>query len=69
MNLYFVFYTHKIGYDEYDSAVICTTSAKKALLTNPDNGKLDFDWEKVEYIGKAKPNSKKRVVCASFNAG
>ena len=52
-----------VDYDEYDSAVICSHSDREALNNKTDN------WEKVEYLGKAKRDLPLGVVVASYNAG
>lgn len=71
-------------YDTYDSCVVCAATEEEAREMRPDscNGfSLDWtkdnwpDWAtqkesvKVEYLGTAARGSKRRMICASFNAG
>jgi len=70
-------------YDTYDSCIVCSTSAKKAVRIHPDN---NWSWEehrgydvwvpedkisaiKIEYLGLAGSKLKEGVILSSFNAG
>lgn len=80
MNLYFLSRTDYVGYDEYDSFVMCAESEEEARKFQP-NGKEFTDelyqgsWTKnicdvhCVLIGAASEKVRKGVVIASFNAG
>jgi hypothetical protein len=71
-NLYKVWRIDDIGYDEYDSAVVCAGSEEEALATNPSEHSTwttSIDNLRVEYIGEAAAWMGKGVVLTSFNAG
>lgn len=76
MNLYLIERTDKIGWDEYDSAVVCAESLEDAKKINPceyaeKQGKQWVDPQHITgvLIGTADPSITRGVVCASFNAG
>lgn len=64
---------HDIGYDTYDSAIVCSETEEEAR--NTEVGNIGYgDWVRpenvhVEEIGLAKDSVKKGIVLASFNAG
>ena len=74
---------HSVGYDTYDSAVVCAPDADAARLMDPggQNGEQanfserfsswcsSADKVNVQLIGDAVPGLPIGVVCASFNAG
>lgn len=77
MRLYLIYQDANVGYDTYDSAVVCAKSATDARNTSPYRYK-DIDptyvWTtpdnvKVRYLGEAKRGMKAGIICASFNAG
>lgn len=79
MNLYLISQSKNLGYDSYDSAVVCAKDEEGARNTLPnekmDSGDLRYEWVsdlsqvEVKYIGKAGKGIEAGVICASFNAG
>jgi len=82
MKLYLISRTDQVGYDEYDSAVVCAGSEEEARLIHPSrytegwNGKeeeygtwVNADTITVKYLGEATESLSAGVVCASYNAG
>lgn len=82
MNLYKISQSTNVGYDTYDSAVVCAPDPETARTINPgETRKGDCVWRAtgcwcrspddvvVELIGKAVDGSEIGVVVASFNAG
>ena len=85
MFLYKISQDVNIGYDTYDSAVVCAESEDDARMINParyscgnyeewDGENDDFLWcgakdVKVEIIGIASRVLPRGVVVASYNAG
>lgn len=69
------------GYDTFDEAVVVAETEYEARRMHPQNGKdiatadMLHEWVTdpadvtAEYIGEARGNVEKRVVCASFHAG
>lgn len=77
MNLYKLTQDEVSGWDTFDSAVVAAENEQEAKQISPAYSG-DFDsvtWasspKKVTatLIGKAVPNTKVGVICASFNAG
>jgi len=81
MNLYLISQTENEGYDTFDSAVVAAESEEIARNMNPSTGHA-MNWEKEIYswcykaesvkvllIGKARKDTPRGVICASFNAG
>lgn len=72
MNLYFIYRTDNIGYDQFDSAVVCAGSHDQALRVDPSTSEIltaeelgairyrdwaySFDDVRVEYIGELSPD-------------
>ncbi len=82
--LYLIWQNEVIGYDTYDSAVVCAASEKEAKKVHPSIHEQDRWWENgrsmdnwapflehinVVYLGEANEKVDFGVVCASFNAG
>lgn len=82
MNIYKISQSTNNGYDTFDSAIVIAKDESEARFIYP--GSFDMKWPKehifnewcelpeqviVEYIGKAKPKSKKCVILASYNSG
>ena len=78
-NLYLVERTDEVGYDEYDSFVVCAESEEQARSTHPDiNNNNDCTWINnadstyisCTYIGVASDHVElNEVIISSFNAG
>jgi hypothetical protein len=81
-NLYLIEISGPVGYDRYNQAIVCTTSARKAKNIHPNGEKYgDPGWNSYSWvsdpelvyatcIGKAAHNVVvDSVLCASFNAG
>lgn len=63
-----------VKYDQYDAAVVCANSPKKAKETHPGNPKNYPTWTNLEFVdchlvGIASKRTKTGVILASFNAG
>ena len=58
MNLYLLTQDVNMGWDTYDSAIVCAESEEEAVKIHP-NGEIGVADESIE----------KGVVLASFNAG
>lgn len=82
MKLYRISQTQNLGYDTYDSAVVCAPNEETARNIHPGEAKMlfgrtgfDRTWCSmpedvlVEYIGKATKGINQGVIVASFNAG
>jgi hypothetical protein len=78
MNLYQVYRTDKIGYDEYDAMVVAADSDDEAFrLCDEESGCSGDDyatWAKPDHlliriIGTTLPDLEAGVIIASFNAG
>ena len=82
MKIYFLSQEDNLGYDTWDSCVVCAETEEEAKLIHPDGsdkpfikGDLWHTWadspESVhcEEIGIANDPKVKGVICASFNAG
>ena len=82
MNLYLIWQEENMGYDTFDSAIVCAENIVEARHIHP-SGNQDR-WEKendqwdwvddpdkvhVKLIGMANTAVEKGVVLASFNAG
>ena len=73
MNIYLVSRTDAVGYDEYDSWVVCAENEEDALCSEPygDEKPRKFPQYKgleVELIGEAVKGSTFGIVLSSFNA-
>lgn len=80
MNLYLISRPDRVGYDEYDSAVVCANSEGEARRIHPSENEqwtgvedtygswVNANRVRVKLIGVA-VEGLDRVVCASFNAG
>ena len=85
MNLYLLWQEENMGYDTYDSCIVCAENIDEACKIHPANFQ-GFDTIKVDdemynnewaaeeniycrLIGKADPSIPKGLVLASFNAG
>ncbi len=81
MNIYLLTQDVTVGYDTYDSAIVCAESEEEAVKIHP-NGEIwgtvsqwDYTWAenpslvKCRRIGVADKSIEKGVVLASFNAG
>lgn len=81
MNLYLLTQDVNMGWDTYDSAIVCAESEEEAVKIHP-NGEIwgtvyqwDYAWAenpslvKCRKIGVADESIEKGVVLASFNAG
>ncbi len=82
MKLYKIWQSENNDWDTYSDAVVCAESEEDAKTIDPSgdeepitNKKQNWSsWSilkhiKVEYIGEAKQEMKRGVVCASFHAG
>jgi hypothetical protein len=80
MKLYLISQEVNDDYDTYSDAVVCAENENDAKLIRPDGKECkenidNYDsWcalrdVKCEYIGEAKQELKRGVVCASFHAG
>ena len=69
-------------YDEFDAAIVAAETEDDARTIQPSNrtdlgsgvpekyvGWVPPDQVSIEYIGEAKPGTKRGVILASFNAG
>lgn len=83
-NLYLVKRNERVGWDEYDSFIVCAKSEQDARETSPnkfdgkfDKDNSDYSWVcfseicelDVKLIGKANDGLEYGVVLSSFNAG
>lgn len=82
MKLYKISQNENNDYDTYSNAVVCAENEEKAQMIHPGYGDDNWDGKKtkydtwtdsknvkVEYIGEAKSDLEKGIVCASFHAG
>lgn len=81
MKLYLLEQNFVIGYDTYDSVVVCAENEEKAKLISPYKmeevtspnaswvGRDNIDKIKVTYLGEASSKLKKGVIIASYKAG
>ena len=80
MNLYLISQDEQIGYETYDSAVVCAKDVEAARRMPPSPRYDSFEdckyvWAtdpehvRVQFIGVALPSLSEGVICASFNAG
>lgn len=73
MKLYLISSNKKVGYDQYDSFVVCAKSPAAAKKIHPlyDGGAWVSTYEDidVEFLGHAKKGSVEKVIISSFNAG
>lgn len=80
MKIFLISQTKNRGYDTYDSAVVYAEDEEDAKTIHPngDENKSFHGWRSswtppedvdVEYLGEAKPDAERGVICASFNAG
>lgn len=84
LKLFLVSRDDKIGYDTYDSFVVCASDIEEAINTHPEGGTIDWDRDRswcglvwcddvqrlsVKYLGIATGSLKKGVVCSTFKAG
>ena len=77
--LYLISQDENIGYDTYDSAIVCAKSEEDAKHITPSGTGFKDQWsgtwcsspEQVEVtcLGVAKPSLEIGVVLSSFNAG
>lgn len=65
MNIYKVYRTDEIGYDEFDEAVIVAKDEKQARQLSPFRNSENTETVKVELVNKNKAG----IVVASFRAG
>lgn len=77
-NLYLIWQEENNGYDTYDSAVVCASTAEEAKNIHPGGYPKwsKYDWveaaSKVQVMLIGKASDKRRgngVICASFNPG
>lgn len=83
MNLYLVSQNANVGYDTFDSFVVCCENEEVARNTNPHDGQ-PINWKdnwttsgwcnriedvQVMFLGVADLSVERGVVCASYNAG
>jgi len=79
VKLYLLERNEQVGYNEYDSCVVCAKDEEEAKTIHPSN---DTDAEDsygtwtttkenidVTLLGTALKGMKKGVICTSFNAG
>jgi len=82
MNIYKITLDIDLGYDSYDSAIVCARDEEEARGIHPseDQGDWTSDYNmgtwvsdpkkvNVEYIGKCEIYDFPGVILASFNAG
>lgn len=84
MNLYLIWQEENMGYDTYDSGIVCAENIDEACKIHPNSnykGYSQKDWENdlewatspenvhCRLIGKAESYIPKGVILASFNAG
>ena len=81
MNLYLLTQDVNVGWNTYDSAIVCAESEAEAVKFHPDGTFFDsmwlatYDWVKIpsdvkcKKIGVADDSIEKGVVLDSFNAG
>ena len=76
MNLYLIWQDENMGYDTYDSCIVCAENIDEACKIHPNgNWEDDLEWASspskvyARLIGKAESCIPKGVVLASFNAG
>ena len=80
MNLYLLTQLRVLGYDTYDSVIVCAKNPKEAKQFHPDGNTLpsssyskswvdDPDQVDCKLIGEAARGVPPGVVLASFNAG
>ena len=80
MKLYKLYQTVNNNWDTYDSVVVAAMSIAEAKMIHPENIEWNGEYQKwdswcavedvkAEYLGTAKPGTKKGVVLGSFNAG
>ena len=82
MNIYLLSRTESVGYDEFDSCVVCAGSIDLAKDIHPDGrrlskmeGNLYGSWANApklitaKKIGIAGDDQEEGVILASFNAG
>lgn len=83
LNLYLISQDEKTGWDIYDSAVVCAEDEESARNIHPQEQyewNKNEPWDsstwcsstakvKVTYLGIAREELVRGVVCASYNAG
>lgn len=81
MNIYLLTQDVNVGWDTYDSAIVCAESEEEAVKIHPGGDFFDTGWEwnadwvknpshvECKKIGVADESIEKGVVLASFNAG
>jgi len=80
MNLWKISQTVNTSWDTFDSAVVAAETEDEAVRMHPGDGDISEDkgfetWttKPVDvtcvYLGIAKDNTPKGVICASYNAG
>ena len=82
MKIFLISQSENNDYDTYDSAVVIAEDEESARKIHPSMDSFyEYPWGKwptwasspdfvtVEYIGEAKKDSVKCVICASYNAG
>jgi len=81
MNLYLLTRDNAHDYDEYDSCVVCAENEEDAKSICPDGSAMPrvrpsgyWSWVLTphvicEFLGEAKPDLLRGVVCSSFNPG
>ena len=70
--LYLIERTDDVGFDEYDSAVVCARNEDEAKTTDMGyGGHLTHCLKNIDVklLGPADSNVELGVVCSSFNAG
>lgn len=80
MNLYLIWQEENMGYDTFDSAIVCAENIDEARHIHPSGNQnrwIDTQWDWADnpdqvyakLIGKADTTIEKGVVLSSFNAG
>jgi hypothetical protein len=82
MKIFLISQKSNNSYDTYNEAVVCAETAEEARTIDPSGSSIPIDNKKSDYsswaiydditaieIGIAFPETKKGVICASFNAG
>lgn len=75
MNIYLVTQDENVGYDTFDSIIVCAENEDIAKNTLPPTCEWGYCWayspDKVDVtlIGIANDDIEKGVIMASFNAG
>lgn len=67
--LYLLERTDSIDYDNYDSIIVCASTADEAIKIRPEYGWASEEYILLTKIGVAEDSVETGIVLESFNAG